>query len=54
VPIIKTTQEHKYNTKTAEIHKTITIQTNKKKQTNKRNQYYRKRYVKYWIKTPIL
>jgi hypothetical protein len=44
VPIIKPAQKHKYNTKAAQIHKTNTKQTNK--QTNKRKQYYRKRYIK--------
>jgi hypothetical protein len=41
VSIIKPAQKHKYNTKTAQIHK-----TNIKQTKNKRKQYYRKRYIK--------
>jgi hypothetical protein len=40
VPIIKPAQKHTYNTKTAQIHKTNT------KQTNKRKPYYRERNIK--------
>jgi hypothetical protein len=50
VRIIKKGQKHKYNTKIAQIHKTNIKQTNK--QTNKRKQYYRKRYIKVMGQTP--
>jgi hypothetical protein len=33
MPIIKPAHKHKYNTKTAQIHKTNTKQTNKQKKT---------------------
>jgi hypothetical protein len=46
VPIIKPAQKHKYNTKTVQIHKT------NNKETNKRKQYYRKRYIKVLRQNP--